>query len=266
MSNDNWGGEARFGIFIVGSEVVPEAEWWAMSPPGVSIHAARVTAATPWAQWRPERDAVDLADDLQRGAAQFASMALSVAVLAHSSSSIVGGDGWDEALISCLKPSLHASTAVTTNGTDCIRALGQCGVQRPFVVFPPWFSDGALRAGAAYVSGHGFQVAGAYRQVPGPRWAGVRPQDLYGNFMHIQQSAESLFEQIVSNCPKSADGVLIMGTGLRCVGIIDALEAEFQRPVVTANQASLWRCLALAGLDMPVAGYGQLLSGPRDAR
>ena len=51
MSNDNWGWRARIGMFIVGNEAVPEAEWWAMAPAGVSIHAARVTARAPWARW-----------------------------------------------------------------------------------------------------------------------------------------------------------------------------------------------------------------------
>ena len=41
---DNWGWQARIGMFIVSSEAVPEAEWWAMLPPNVSVHAARVTA------------------------------------------------------------------------------------------------------------------------------------------------------------------------------------------------------------------------------
>ena len=34
---DNWGWQARIGMFIVGSEVVPEAEWWAMVPLNVSV-------------------------------------------------------------------------------------------------------------------------------------------------------------------------------------------------------------------------------------
>ena len=54
-SNDNWGWRARIGLFIVGNEAVPEAEWWAMAPPGVSVHAARVTARAPWARWRDDR-------------------------------------------------------------------------------------------------------------------------------------------------------------------------------------------------------------------
>src|SRR5918994_1336329 len=52
MSNDNWGWRARIGLFIVGNEAVPEAEWWAMAPPGVSVHAGRVTARAPWLRWR----------------------------------------------------------------------------------------------------------------------------------------------------------------------------------------------------------------------
>ncbi len=65
---DNWGEAARFGMFIVDAEAVPEAEWWAMAPPGVSVHAARVTASTPWAQWNADRSAVVPSDDLARGA------------------------------------------------------------------------------------------------------------------------------------------------------------------------------------------------------
>lgn len=262
MSGDNWGSAARIGIFIVGVEAVPEAEWWAMAPPGVSIHAARITAPTPWATWQD--GVVTLAPDIERGAAQFAGMGLSAAVLAHSSSSIAGGRGWDDAVAAHLATRLHPSTQATTNGMDCVHALRQVGVERPFLVFPPWFADAALPRAAAYFEAHGFREPAGFRHVPEERWAQFAPKDLYPGLMHMQQNAELLFEQIVAQCPDTADGALIVGTGLRCVAIIDRLEAALGRPVVTANQASLWRCLSLAGVETPVTGYGRLLSGPRD--
>jgi maleate isomerase len=264
VRNDNWGSTARLGIFIVGSEAVPEAEWWAMAPPAVSVHAARVTAATPWAEWEADGGHAALAPDLERGAAQFAGMALSAVVLAHSSSSIIGGPGWDDAVIARLQGCVHETTRVTTNGLDCVRALRQCGVERPFLVFPPWFAEQTMQTGAGYFAAHGFRDPPSFRHVPEDRWAHVPPRDLYRNFMHLEQNADLLFDQIVGNCPDSADGVLIVGTGLRCVGLIEGLEAALGRPVVTANQASLWRCLGLAGVDVPVTGYGRLLAGPRD--
>ena len=76
-TNDNWGWRARIGLFIVGNEAVPEAEWWAMAPPGVSVHAARVTARAPWARWREDRKGVEPEEDLLRGCRQFAAMRLS---------------------------------------------------------------------------------------------------------------------------------------------------------------------------------------------
>src|SRR5262245_10572921 len=99
MNNDNWGSRARLGMFIVGSEAVPEAEWQAMVPPGVSVHAARVTAPAPWAEWRAGGRGVELADDLARGCRQFAAMRLTAIVIGHTSSSVIGGRGWDAAVI-----------------------------------------------------------------------------------------------------------------------------------------------------------------------
>ena len=66
-------------------------------------------------------------------------------------------------------------------------------------------------------------------------------------------------QQVRAACPREADGVLIAGTGFCCVGILDALERDLQRPVVSANQASLWHCLRLSGVRTPVGGYGNLL-------
>lgn len=262
-ARDNWGDKARFGIFIVGAEVVPEAEWWAMAPPGVSIHAARVTAPAPWVGLDRDTGEIALAPDIERGAAQFTAMALDAAVLAHSSSSVAGGAGWDDAVISSLRPYLHERTAVTTNGLDCTLAMRSVGMKRPFLVFPPWFGDSTIAAAHRYFAAHGFAEASTFRHVPEERWEGVPPQDLYTKLMHIAQNVDLLHDQIISNCPGNADGVLIVGTGLRCAAIIGASEAALGRPVVTANQASLWRCLSLAGIDARIAGFGELLASDR---
>ena len=118
-------------MFIVGSEFVPEAEWWAMVPPNVSVHAARVTARAPWARWHDDRSGVALEDDLLRGCRQFAPMGLSAVVVGHSSSSILGGPRWDAAVVAALSRELGEGVAVTTNGLDCAAALQASGVHRP---------------------------------------------------------------------------------------------------------------------------------------
>lgn len=255
---DNWGARARIGMFIVSSEAVPEAEWQAMAPAGVSIHAARITAATPWAHWRGGRETVDLADDLAHGCQQFAAMHLSAVVIGHTSSSVVGGLGWDEAVIAQMRRILGADTHVTTNGADTTGALHAIGAQRPFIVAPPWFGDAAIDAARAYYTASGFAPSGAMRYDPGPTWNQFPPQDLYARGMGFAQEIEPLYQQIVEACPDDADAVFIAGTGFRCVAIIEALEAKLNRPIISANQASLWRCLRLSGIEDVIPGYGGL--------
>lgn len=256
---DNWGWKARIGMFVVSSEPVPEAEWWAMMPSGVSVHAARVAAPTPWARWASNRETVDLEPDVERGAKQFAGMRLSAVVIAHSSSSIAGGLGWDDAVVTRLSEVVAPATVVTTNGRDCRAALQALKVERPFLVFPAWFADPALPKGVAYFAEHGFQPAGHMRVDPGRKWRDVPPRELYPQGMAFEQDVEDLYRQVRAQCPAEADGVLMVGTGLRCVGILEALEQDLQRPVISANQASLWSCLRLSGVNTPAQGYGRLL-------
>ena len=110
-----------------------------------------------------------------------------------------------------------------------------------------------------YYADHGFAAAGHLRYDPGRKWRDLAPGELVGHGLGLEQEVEPLYAQIRLACPAAADGVLIAGTGFRCVAILDALEQDLRRPVVSANQASLWHCLRSAGVRTAVSGYGSLL-------
>jgi maleate isomerase len=40
--------------------------------------------------------------------------------------------------------------------------------------------------------------------------------------------------------------------------VIQALEQDLARPVLTANQVAFWNALRLSGTRTPVVGYGQI--------
>lgn len=48
---------------------------------------------------------------------------------------------------------------------------------------------------------------------------------------------------------EGADGVFISGTNYRTFEIIEQLEADLDKPVVTSNQATLWDALRTMGVD-----------------
>ena len=57
----------------------------------------------------------------------------------------------------------------------------------------------------------------------------------------------------------NAEGLFISCTALRAACVAGEIEAAIGRPVVTSNQAQVWRCLRLAGCEQTVEGYGRLL-------
>ena len=59
-----------------------------------------------------------------------------------------------------------------------------------------------------------------------------------------------------------ADAVVLSGTGLPTIGVLEELERELRKPVISSNQASLWAALRLARITDAVADFGSLLREP----
>jgi maleate cis-trans isomerase len=57
-----------------------------------------------------------------------------------------------------------------------------------------------------------------------------------------------------------AQAVLLPDTALHTIGLLDDLDAEVGKPVLTANQVSIWQGLRLAGADRPRRGLGALFA------
>jgi maleate isomerase len=53
--------------------------------------------------------------------------------------------------------------------------------------------------------------------------------------------------------------VLLSGTGLPTVAVLEMLERDLGKPVISSNQACLWHALRLAGVREAIPGFGRLL-------
>ena len=58
----------------------------------------------------------------------------------------------------------------------------------------------------------------------------------------------------------NADALFICCTALRACRVIEAIETDVGKPVVTSNQALAWHALRLAGYNDPVRGHGRLMT------
>ena len=89
----------------------------------------------------------------------------------------------------------------------------------------------------------------------GKRWKGPDPP-VSSDQQAIQPS--ELYEWVRTQTPNSAEAVFIGGNGFRAIGVVEALEENLNRPVLTANQVAFWQALALSGSREPIVGYGRI--------
>ena len=61
----------------------------------------------------------------------------------------------------------------------------------------------------------------------------------------------------------NVDGVYMPCNKWRITPVIDRIEKDFGKPVVTNTQAWIWEALRSMKLNEPISGYGRLLSDPR---
>ncbi len=246
---DGWG-QTRIGVLTPHADVVPEAEFNALAPDGISIHAARVPfggykpggTMDPTIANNPVRAFAD-PPEVDDAAEMLAMAPLHAIVFGFTSSSYVRGAA-DDAV---LKSRLEARTRGIPVIVPCaaaVTALAALAVTRVALISPPWFSAEMDQQGVRYFQSQGFEVV-----YSGP--AGL-PSD--------QQSIqpEELYNWVRSHVPPNAESVFIGGNGFRAIGVIKALEDSLDRPVLTANQVAFWCALRRSGTRVPVTSYGRI--------
>ncbi|OLF19217.1 hypothetical protein BU204_02370 [Actinophytocola xanthii] len=263
VTAEGWGWRARIGILVIHKDAVPEAEIWAMAPPGVTVHAARFDSPR-----RPGSDfegdhAAALAEspDIARGLEQLGQLRLDVICLCFGSSSFLAGPGFDE--LFCEQASKRAGgTPVTTAPLAMLDAMRAVGIARPHLVSPPWFTRTSYAAAERYFTATGFPFAGQKRFDLGPGWRDRETFEIYDLGGQWEVRPEEVYRQARDSFPAEADGILIPGSGFRTLEAIEPLERDLGVPVVTSNQACLWQCLRMAGIRDTALGVGRLFTTP----
>ncbi|TCP51879.1 maleate isomerase [Tamaricihabitans halophyticus] len=78
-----------------------------------------------------------------------------------------------------------------------------------------------------------------------------------------QLSPDAVVELATANDHPDADAVLIPDTAMRTIELVDRMEQELGKPVLTANQVTVWEGLRIAGIQRSVSGCGALFAPAR---
>ncbi|GMA30491.1 maleate cis-trans isomerase family protein [Litorihabitans aurantiacus] len=235
-----FGWRARIALVLPADNTVIEPELYALGIPGVSFHGLRLTTDDPVAM---RAQATDLVAAIEE-------MAADVVVYGCAETSFNGGSGTPERLSELMAAGCTAPVVTATGAM--VAAVRHLGLSHVTVVSPYAPASGALLESSLAERGiataashhHDFSVASA-----DPRtWYDTNRQESWVSYRMAR----------AADVPDS-EGVLISATNFRTMETIQVLEDELGKPVVTSNQAILWRCLDVLGRSVAIPGYGGLL-------
>lgn len=240
-----YGWRGRIGVLVPPGNPTVEPELYRMAPDGVSLHFARFdpgddTGEPGGAEGMEERTRGLLAG-MAAPARALAAVKPAVIVLAHTGVSYVNGFGGEQALVERL--AALAGGAAITAARAIHAALAHLGAKKLALGTP--YPEGMSALGKAYWQAAGFDIAG-YRRLEGVA-------NIYA------ESEERAYQLARAADAPGADAVLLSGTGLPTVGVLELLERDLGKPVISSMQAALWHALRLAGVHEPIAGFGRLL-------
>ncbi len=165
---------------------------------------------------------------------------LDVLVYGCTAASVVLGNDKVAEHMSCAKP----NTPCVTPSSAAFDAFDALGAKRVSVLTP--YTQDVTDSLTSYFSQHG------------PRVINACCFGLSDDREMARISLESIVEGGVAACDPDADALFISCTAVRAAVCIEQLEARLGKPVVTSNQAMVWRCMRHLGMTSRVPNGGSL--------
>jgi maleate isomerase len=237
------GWRARLGFLVPPGNPTVETEMIAMAPEGVSLHFHRMaTRGTPGSlEGQTERNR-SMIESIDEAAELLAMVKPDVIVVAHTATSYHLGRRGEADLLDRLERST-GRRLVTAFGS-VVHALERLKVDKLALGTP--YSPEVTSQGKAHLEAHGLEI--------------VKFDSLKGIKNIYDTTAEQAYGLARSVDANDAEAVFLSGTGMPTVSVLEVLEQDLDKPVISSASAMMWYALRLTGVGQPIAGFGRLLT------
>ena len=235
---------ARLGFILMSTDLAAEADFFDMVPEGVAVHITRLKTEDYTTNETLAKHLETMADAAARLQPDTRPEVISYSC---TSGSIVIGEEAVMAEIIKGAPYTQPMTLVT----GVVDALRELEVTKLVVGTP--YLDEINTAEAEFLHRKGFEVLNiqGLNLETGIEFGQVTPQYWTRFAMQI-------------DCPE-ADAIFLSCGGIRALEVVDAIEQQAGKPVITSNQAQMWSCLRRAGIEDKITGFGEIFLRPGEA-
>ena len=242
-----YGWRGRIGLLVPSTNFVAEVEFGKAVPDGVTVHTARcmLKDITDWQNEKDKADSlIQMGKEVVKASREVACIKPKVLAWTCTSGSFVGGVGYDQELIR--KMEAETSIPAITTSTSVVKAFKAMKIKK--VAFAtPYIKELDDKAKAFFegsVPGLKIITLQSLRMISSYEKSVLEPKSAYIAGREVDSS--------------EADAVFIDGTAWRSFEIIETLEKDIKKPVISSNSATLWAALKVIGVS-GISGYGQLL-------
>lgn len=240
---DGW--RARLGFLLPPGNPNVEPELISIAPRGVSVHFGRmITRGTVTgshdgqdARTRSQLDHIDEPTEM------LAHIRPQVIALAHTASSYMLGVKGEAELTARLEK--EHNIRFTSAFFSVIEAMKALGVSKVALGTP--YAEAQTLQGKGALESYGMQVVN-YRRLENVR-------NIY------EETPERAYALAKAANTDEAEVIFLSGVGMPTLEVLDALERDLQKPVISSVAAMMWNCLRIAGVEPAVPGFGRLLNG-----
>jgi maleate cis-trans isomerase len=237
------GWRARLGFLLPPGNPTVEPEMIALAPEGVSVHFHRMAAhGAPGSLEGQDQRTRTMIDNIDGSIELLASVEPDVIVVAHTATSYYLGREDEADLLARLEKS--TGKRVITAFGSVLRALERLEVRR-LALGTPYSAETTLQ-GKTHLQAHGLEV--------------VNFANLQGVANIYDETAERAYGLARLVDRADAEAVFLSGTGMPTLPVLEVLEQDLGKPVISSASAMMWHALRLAGVRQPIPGYGRLLT------
>ncbi len=238
-----YGWRARLGVLVPSGIIATEPEFNRVVPEGVCCHYHRYKFEGGGTAEGILKDLKAAGDGIVEASRLLADARPAAVAMAGTATSFIGGYRYDQTLIEKLQ-AVHNVPATTTS-TSVIDALRAMGITKVSIAMP--YVEEVAKAAVKFVADNGIEVLEA-------KWLNKAGFDI------PRISKETVYHLAREVDRPESQALFISCTTLHTLDVIEKLETDLGKPVVTSNQATVWNLLRLAGINDRLPGYGRLLS------
>ncbi|MZR31655.1 ectoine utilization protein EutA [Sneathiella litorea] len=228
----------RIGLIALATDHTSELDFARIcDPEEVGVYVARITYDNPTTPESLKRTGPRITE-----AASLILPDEQIDVIAYgcTAATVVLGD---KTVADCIQKAKPGSKCVTPTSA-AFAAFEALGVKKVSVLTP--YSPLVTEELTAYFTSNGLDVV---------NWNCFGLDD-DRNMARVSHS--SIIASSAETIDEDADALFISCTAVRAAVCVDEIERITGKPVVTSNQAVVWRSLRLAGITRKIPGYGRL--------